>query len=89
MFGAERTEDEVMVELHRLNNRVEHIHKLANVISRRIEQISDKAKTKDPDKFLKKLPEEQLSIDLKEKGGGVSYISTECDLLILFCFVFH
>ena len=71
MFGAERTEDEVMAELHKLHLRVTHIHELATMISRKVEQISPdiaKLKEKDPEKILRKLPEEALSVVLKEKG---------------------
>ena len=73
MLATERTEDEVMAELDRLHLRVDQIHQLASLISLKVEQISPdiaKLKEKDAEKILKKLPEEAISLALKEKGAS-------------------
>ena len=70
-LATERTEDEVMAELHELYSRARLVHDLASLLTRKIEQISPdiaKWKEKDAEKILRKLPEEALSLALKEKG---------------------
>ena len=62
------------MELNPLTRRMEGIHDLAKVMTRRVKQMSpEKIKTKDHEKILMNLPEELLSVDLKEKGKNTPF----------------
>lgn len=71
-LNAERTEDEVLAELHFLKNRVDITHNLVSHLNKKLEAfVRDYGKHTEEKKLLKKIPEEIVSVVMRQYGASL------------------